>query len=93
MAKASSKTANSNGSVNRVFGDEEQQEPVVKKAATKTISKGVELPQLDRRIMELRLIGEEPLICHRWSEKAKKQMLDKQMGVATAGKESRGGRF
>ena len=36
--------------------------------------------------MELVLIGDSPLICHRWSEKAKQQMLDKQMKRATEGK-------
>jgi hypothetical protein len=32
--------------------------------------------------IRITLIGESPLIVHRWSEKAKKQMLDKQMGKA-----------
>jgi hypothetical protein len=45
------------------------------------------LPTLDVRVIPIRLVGDSPLICHRWSEKAKKQMLDKQMGVASAGKE------
>ena len=36
--------------------------------------------------MRLRLIGDSPLICHRFSEKAKKQMLDKQMKKATNAK-------
>lgn len=44
------------------------------------------LPQLDIRTLEITLVGESPLICHRWSEKAKKEMLDKQMGTATSGK-------
>ena len=33
-----------------------------------------------------RLEGVSPLICHRWSEKAKKEMLDKQMKKASVGK-------
>lgn len=33
--------------------------------------------------------GTSPLICHRWSEKAKKQMLDKQMKRATKAKEAK----
>lgn len=47
----------------------------------------IELPQLDIRILDIRLVGDSSLICHKWSEKAKKQMLDKQMGIASAGKE------
>jgi hypothetical protein len=36
--------------------------------------------------LKLRLVGTSALIVHKWSEKAKKQMLDKQMKVATQGK-------
>ena len=36
--------------------------------------------------LRLRLIGTSPLIVHKWSEKAKKQMLDKQMKRASQGK-------
>jgi hypothetical protein len=32
------------------------------------------------------LVGDSPLICHRWSEKAKKEMLDKQMKKAKTAK-------
>jgi hypothetical protein len=51
------------------------------------VSAKIELPRLDIRFMELTIVGDSGLICHRWSEKAKKQMLDKQMGKASAGKE------
>lgn len=46
----------------------------------------VALPAPDLRMVHLRLVGTSPLICHKWSEKAKKQMLDKQMKKAAAGK-------
>jgi hypothetical protein len=36
--------------------------------------------------LRLRLVGTSPLIVHKWSEKAKKQMLDKQMKRASQGK-------
>lgn len=49
----------------------------------------IELPKLDIRTVEIRLIGDSPLICHAWSEKAKKQMLDKQMKKATPKKEAK----
>jgi len=35
------------------------------------------------------LIGDSSLICHAWSSKAKKMMLDKQMKVAKPGKEAK----
>lgn len=47
------------------------------------------LPKLDIRLLDIVLIGDSPLIVHKWSEKAIKQMLDKQMGRATAGKENK----
>ena len=37
----------------------------------------------------MRLIGDSPLIVHNWSEKAKKQILDKQMKNATSGRDVR----
>jgi hypothetical protein len=45
--------------------------------------------EFDIRLVELKLVGDSPLICHAWNEKAKRQMLEKQMGVATAGKEKK----
>ena len=36
--------------------------------------------------LKLRLVGTSALIVHKWSEKAKKQMLDKQMKRASQGK-------
>jgi hypothetical protein len=46
----------------------------------------VEIPRITIQEMTLLLIGDSPLICHRWSEKAKQQMLDKQMKRATEAK-------
>jgi len=48
---------------------------------------GIELPPLDIRLMEVTVIGDSPLIVHAWSEKAKKEMLDKQMKKAKPAKE------
>lgn len=39
----------------------------------------IEIPAIEIRTMNLTLIGDSPLISHKWSDKAKKQMLDKQM--------------
>lgn len=47
----------------------------------------ISLPKLDIRTFKVKIIGDSPLICHRWSDKQKKMMLDKQMGKASAGKE------
>ncbi|MBR3722230.1 MAG: hypothetical protein IKN12_05630 [Selenomonadaceae bacterium] len=38
---------------------------------------------------DLRIVGTSPLICHAWSEKAKKMMLNKTMKKATTGKEAK----
>ena len=53
--------------------------------ATVTVGR-IEVPRINIQEMELVLIGDSPLICHRWSEKAKQQMLNKQMKRATEGK-------
>jgi len=49
----------------------------------------VTLPPLRIETIRVTLIGDTPLIVHRWSEKAKKMMLDKQMKKASAGKEAK----
>jgi hypothetical protein len=49
----------------------------------------ITLPPLDIKILHVRIVGESPLICHRFSEKAIRIMLGKQMGEATAGREKK----
>lgn len=48
-----------------------------------------DLPPLQINLLRIVLIGDTPLIVHRWSDKAKKMMLDKQMKKASAGKEAK----
>ena len=40
----------------------------------------IEIQPLQRAKVPIRIVGETPLIVHAWSEKAKKEMLDAQMG-------------
>lgn len=49
----------------------------------------IELPALSIQTITLMLIGDSPLIVHAWSEKAKRQMLEKQMKKASKGKEAK----
>lgn len=48
-----------------------------------------ELPKIDIRFLTVEIIGDSPLIVHKWSEKAKKEMLDKQMKKASSGKQAK----
>jgi len=52
-------------------------------------TQSISLPKIDLRMLHIRLIGDSPLICHAWSDKAKKMMLDKQMKKAKAAKEAK----
>jgi len=52
----------------------------------KTKTTVVELPAMDIRVMTINLVGDSPLVVHKWSDKAKKMMLDKQMQKAEKGK-------
>lgn len=100
MAKASSKVGK-NGVANRVFSEngkakhgkvkhEADEEPPVKvKGRAVTVKEPIQLPRLDRRIARITIAGDEPLIVHRMSEKAKKQMLEKQQNKASKGREIR----
>ncbi|MCM0751537.1 hypothetical protein DEA98_10035 [Brucella pseudogrignonensis] len=58
------------------------------KAATK-VETGITLPKLNIQLMEVVVIGDSPLIVHAWSEKAKKEMLDKQLKVAKGAREAK----
>lgn len=51
--------------------------------------KPISLPKLEIQTIMVDVVGDSELICHNWSEKAVKQMLDKQMGKATAGREKK----
>lgn len=46
----------------------------------------IQLAPLRINTIRITLVGDTPLIVHRWSEKARKEMLDKQMRNATSGK-------
>jgi len=49
----------------------------------------VEIKAIDIRMMKITLTGDSPLIMHKWSDKAKKEMLDKQMKKAKQAKEAK----
>ena len=42
----------------------------------------IEIKPLDIKTVNLRIVGDTPLIMHAWSEKAKRMMLEAQMGKA-----------
>lgn len=56
---------------------------------TKSTATAIELPPLNIQQVAFTLVGDSPLIVHAWSEKAKRQMLDKQMKKATKAKEAK----
>ncbi|HSH84366.1 MAG TPA: hypothetical protein VK979_04320 [Guyparkeria sp.] len=60
---------------------------MVKKASESAIS--VEIPRPNLQTAVIGLIGETRLVLHRWSEKARKEMLDKQMKRASSKKEAK----
>lgn len=49
----------------------------------------VTIPSISLRTVEVTLAGDSPLIMHKWSKKAKEEMLAKQMKAATKGKEAK----
>lgn len=54
--------------------------------STKEVNENIELRKLQLRNIGIQLEGLSPLIMHRWSEKARIQMLDKQMKKAKGAK-------
>ncbi|MEI6449164.1 MAG: hypothetical protein WCP98_04340 [Actinomycetes bacterium] len=53
------------------------------------MSETITLQPIKRQTMRVRIVGDSPLICHRFGEKARKQMLDKQMKKAQQSKEAK----
>jgi hypothetical protein len=49
----------------------------------------VAIPRIDTRTMQLRLVGDSPLISHAWSQKAIEMMLAKQMKKAKTAKDAK----
>lgn len=49
----------------------------------------IELPPLNIQRIDVSIVGDEPLISHAWSKKAREQMLAKQMKKATAGRQAK----
>lgn len=62
---------------------------IVRAPVRTPVGMAIEVPRIEVREMQIRLIGDSPLIVHRWSEKAKKEMLDKQMKKAKTAKEAK----
>jgi hypothetical protein len=72
----------------RVEKNSEHLAKMEESAKNGTMPKGgvtITLPHMRLGHITVELVGETPLIVHAWSEKAKKEMLDKHMGVATPG--------
>lgn len=62
----------------------------LEEAATKqTVSpaKPIILPELQLGMIEVPIVGTSPLVVHRFSQKARLEILNKQMGKASAGRE------
>lgn len=47
----------------------------------------IQVPKINLQNMAINIVGVTPLIVHKWSEKAKKEMLDKMMGNKTKARE------
>jgi len=60
-----------------------------KSMKTKTKEQTIDIPALEIGSAEFTIIGISPLILHAFSPEARAQMLNKQMGKATVGKEKK----
>ena len=53
------------------------------------VETNIVLPRIDIRKLDITIIGDSSLICHAWSDKAKKEMRDKQMKKAVPAKQAK----
>lgn len=82
-ANGKAKTESWSDDANRVAKNLEHLEAL----EASSVGSPIVLPKPAIQTIKLRLVGDAPLIVHRWSEKARRMMLDKQMGKASAGKQ------
>lgn len=61
---------------------------MAKKVENEAVMK-IELPGIDLGVFTVKIVGDSPLIVHKWSHKAKEEMLGKQMKKASKGKEAK----
>ena len=66
---------------------DDTENPTSRKEQPMTEESEITLKRIERRIIEIRVEGTAPLIMSRFSEKAKQQMLDAQMGKTRPKKE------
>lgn len=57
--------------------------------AIKKTVETIEIRPVEIETVGVRIVGDTPLIMHRWSEKAKREILDKEMGKAKAPREKK----
>lgn len=50
-------------------------------AKTAKTESTVEIKKIDRRIVKVRIVGDTPLIMHAWDAKAKREILEKEIGA------------
>ena len=60
-----------------------------KKAKARTVKKPLTFAGVQRGTLRIMLTGTEPLICHQFSDKARRTMADKQQGKAIGTKEKK----
>ena len=51
-------------------------------ATKKANTEVIEIRPIEIKKVTIRIVGDTPLIMHAWSEKAKRMMLEAQMGIA-----------
>lgn len=54
--------------------------------AQKADQREISIPAIELNTLQVKIIGESPLLVHNWGVKAKQKMLDKQMGKAKSKK-------
>lgn len=58
-------------------------------AKAKTTEQVVDIPAINIKKFQITLVGDSPLIVHRFAEKARKELLDKAMQKAKSGREAK----
>lgn len=70
-------------------GESTVEAPKLKPTRKAPQSLAITIPKIDYRTMQITVVGKSPLIVHAWSAKAIRMMLDKQMGISSAGREKK----
>lgn len=86
MRNAANAASSGSGGLGLMMQPTERSRKMATKAKAPAVDETVVLPPILKKTIQVRVVGDTPLIVHRWSKKAREEILAKQMKKAKPAK-------